>query len=268
MMFTILEFHNISRHGIGWTNVHPRRFAEILDLLQAETRVVSPVGYGMRFLEICDEDTDSRPLVMLSFDDGYEEIYTRAFPLMKERGIAGMVSVVAGYSGKTNLWDIGGGGLRHLYWHEIKELIAAGWVICSHTMTHPDLKYCTDDRLAWELAESKALLERKLGIDMPAIAYPFGRFNARVVAATRRAGYDIGFTVNAERWLGKRGPLTIRRTPVYQVDSDSLIRAKVKPDGFRKHLDTLKNRFFNKLSMVTSFVHRNHYKGIPDLKFF
>jgi len=259
-MLTILEFHNISKHGVGWTNVHPERFAEVLDLLLAETEVVSPAGYGVRFL---NDHPDGHPRVMISFDDGYEEIFTTAYPIMKKRGVAGMVSVVAGYTGKTNLWDIGGGSLRHLYWHEIEALLNAGWSICSHTMTHPDLKRCTDDRLIWELIESKALLERRLGIEMPAIAYPFGRFNTRVIAATHRAGYNTGFTVGAERWHGVRGPLTIRRIPVYQIDPNSLIRAKVAPGGFLKRLDAFKNRSFNKASLLTSFINRNRYKGIP-----
>ena len=136
-----------------------------------------------------------------------------------------MVSIVAGFSGRTNLWDIGGGGLRHLNFAEIDLLLDAGWSICSHTMTHPDLKRCTDDRLEWELVQSRAVLERRLGMEISTIAYPFGRFNARVIAATGKAGYKIGFTVGAETWHGKRGPLTVRRVPVYQIDFDILIRA-------------------------------------------
>ncbi len=259
-MLTILEFHNISKHGIGWTNVHPRRFAEILDLILSRAEIISPLGYGLPYL---GEKTLGKPRVMLSFDDGYEEIYTRAYPLMKERDVSGMVSIVAGYSGKTNLWDIGGGSLRHLYWNEISELLSAGWSVCSHSMTHPDLRLCSDDRLVWELEESRSRLESRLKTAIPAIAYPFGRFNAKVILATVRAGYSTGFTVGAEGMQVPRNSFTIRRVPVYQVDSDKLILAKIGPDSLVKRLDAFKNRSFNKVSLITSFVHRNRYKGIP-----
>jgi hypothetical protein len=51
---------------------------------------------------------------------------------------------------------------------------------------------------------------------------------------------------------------------VYQIDSDALIRAKVKPDGVLKKIDASKNRLFNKASLLTSFLHRHRFKGIPD----
>jgi peptidoglycan/xylan/chitin deacetylase (PgdA/CDA1 family) len=261
-VLTILEFHNISRQGIGWTNVLPRRFEEILDLLAGSTRIIEPVLLE-RYLQE-QGSADGRPCAMLSFDDGYREIYTLAYPMMKKRGLRGMVSIVVGYTGSRNLWDIMGGGSHHLTWNEIKELVSDGWQVCSHTMTHPDLKRSTDDRLSWELERSKRILEQRLGMEIPAVAYPFGRFNMRVLRAAHRAGYRIGFTVGAETWNGPRVPLTTIRVPVYKIDTNSLILAKVRNDGFLKKFDSFKNRAFNKMSLATSFVNRKRFKGIPE----
>lgn len=263
-MFTILEFHNISKKGVGWTNVSPARFSKILDILQSEAHIITPSEIETY---IAEPNHAECPHVMLSFDDGYEEIFTAAYPIMKERGIVGMVSIVVGHTGKANSWDILGGTQRHLNWRQIDELLSEGWSVCSHTMTHPDLKRCTDDRLEWELVKSKAILEHHLQKEMFVIAYPFGRFNLRVLRAAAKTGYRIGFTVGAEAWHGIRGPLTTIRVPVYSVDSNALIRAKVKPDGFAKRYDAWKNRFFNKLSLGTSFVHRHRYKDIPPLSY-
>ncbi len=260
-MLTILEFHNICKHGIGWTNVLPERFEEILDLLEERTRIIEP-----ELLERCLQgcaDADDKPPVMLSFDDGYREIYTTAFPMMRARGLKGMVSIVVGYTGSRNMWDIMGGKSHHLSWSEIEKLVDNGWQVCSHTMTHPDLKRSTDDRLSWELERSKDILERTLAREIPAVAYPFGRFNTRVLRAAHKAGYRIGFTVGAETWNGPRVPLTTIRVPVYKIDTNSLILAKVNPGGFLKRFDALKNRAFNKMSLATSFVNRHRFKGIP-----
>jgi peptidoglycan/xylan/chitin deacetylase (PgdA/CDA1 family) len=259
-MLTILEFHNISERGVGWTNVLPQRFEKILDLLLSKTQIIEPLELQSYLRE---KKHTIQPSVMLSFDDGYKEILTKAYPVMKERGLAGMVSIVVGYTGFRNKWDIMGGHLEHLGWDEISQLLEDGWSICSHTITHPDLKRCTDDRLKWELELSKRLLEQNLKIEVQAIAYPFGRFNLRVLKAVHKAGYRIGFTVGAEPWSGPRVPLTTIRVPVYKIDGDSLILAKVQDDGLLKRFDSMKNRAFNKMSLATSFVKRHHYKGTP-----
>lgn len=260
-MLTILEFHNISDKGVGWTNVIPRRFENILDLLISKTQVIEPWELQSH---LRDKERSIESFVMLSFDDGYKEIFTKAYPMMKERGLTGMVSIVVGYTGFRNKWDIMGGHLEHLGWDEISSLLEDGWSVCSHTITHPDLKRCTDDRLKWELELSKKIMEQNLKIEIQAVAYPFGRFNLRVLRAAHQVGYRVGFTVGAEPWSGPRVPLTTIRVPVYKIDGDSLIMAKVEKDGFLKGFDSIKNRAFNKMSLATSFVKRHSYKYIPE----
>jgi peptidoglycan/xylan/chitin deacetylase (PgdA/CDA1 family) len=75
--------------------------------------------------------------------------------------------------------------------------------IGSHTATHPDLTRCGEDRLARETAGSKRLIEERLGIPVRHFAYPWGRFDARVLSHVRQAGYETGAAVS----VNPAGPL-------------------------------------------------------------
>ena len=71
-------------------------------------------------------------------------------------------------------------------WDQLAALAAAGWEIGSHTQTHPHLTELAPDRLAEELAGSRAEIERNLGLPCPAIAYPYGDHDDAVLAAATR----------------------------------------------------------------------------------
>ncbi len=93
------------------------------------------------------------PLVMLHFDDSYIGVYENAFPLMEKYGYKGTIYV------PTNFIDrVGHTQLDHL-----KEMKEAGWIIGSHTRTHPDLRELDDATLYDEVVGSRNLLiSRKL----------------------------------------------------------------------------------------------------------
>jgi len=86
-------------------------------------------------------------------------------------------------------------------WDEVRALHSQGFDIGSHTVSHPILTRIPADRLEWELSESKRTIEREVNAPCEAIAYPNGGaadVSEAVFAATRVAGYKLGFTV-AER---------------------------------------------------------------------
>ena len=65
--------------------------------------------------------------------------------------------------------------------------------IASHTVSHPNLVQLPDARLAAEMRDSRARLERELGHPVTALAYPFGSYDARVAKAAEAAGYRLAF---------------------------------------------------------------------------
>jgi peptidoglycan/xylan/chitin deacetylase (PgdA/CDA1 family) len=93
-------------------------------------------------------------------------------------------------------WD---GSMR---WAQLRELAAAGHEIGSHTLSHPLLTRVGGEQLEREVAGSKAILERELGVACEAFCYPNGDCDDRVVEAVRRAGYRVAVVT---AW-GPNGP--------------------------------------------------------------
>jgi peptidoglycan/xylan/chitin deacetylase (PgdA/CDA1 family) len=78
----------------------------------------------------------------------------------------------------------------------VRSLIAAGWEIDAHTITHPDLTTVDDARLWREVDGSRNVLRRQFHIPVDFFCYPAGRYDNRVVNAVRRAGYLGATTTN------------------------------------------------------------------------
>ena len=99
-------------------------------------------------------------------------------------------------------------------WDDVAELHSAGFIIGSHTRTHPVLPVLHDpSELEAELALSGARIKHMLGEFPVSIAYPFGAYDQRVTEAARRAGYRCGLTSNQQWYYSDRDDaFTISRT--------------------------------------------------------
>jgi peptidoglycan/xylan/chitin deacetylase (PgdA/CDA1 family) len=124
--------------------------------------------------------------VILSFDDGWENQYTYAFPLLQKYGFTGTFYVVTDYVDHQNFMTI----------PELKTMMAAGMTVGCHSRSHPVLTALGSAGLQNEIAGSKAWLEQRLGVAMTTFAYPYGAYNATVVAAVKTAGFRTARTVD------------------------------------------------------------------------
>ena len=127
----------------------------------------------------------SRPIV-ISFDDGYLSQYTRAYETLRPHHWPGVENLEVNFLQPV-------GGLRP--WR-IRKMIAAGWEIDAHTLTHPDLTRIGDAQLRREVAGSRSVIRRDFHVPVDFFCYPSGRFDARVLAEVRRAGYLGATTTN------------------------------------------------------------------------
>ncbi len=105
-----------------------------------------------------------RPVV-ITFDDGDISIYTTAFPIMKEFGFVGVNYIVGNRLASDGFINTA----------QLKETIAAGWEVGSHSMTHTDLTLSPN--LDWEIFQSRVDLENALGVEVTTFAFPFGLGN-------------------------------------------------------------------------------------------
>lgn len=197
----------------------------------------------------------SEKCFLLTFDDGYLDVYQHAGPVLKELGWPATMFMVSGLIGEEDRWcrdkNPSGKSYPLMRPEQIRELESQGFSFFSHSRTHADLPTLTDDMLMDELAGSKADLETLLGKSIPFLAYPFGRHDDRVVAAAKRAGYVAAFSVLSGFNHPGDDPFRIRRIDVFGWDSSARLLRKIRlgsNDGGlaelgRYYWNQIKNRF-------------------------
>lgn len=164
--------------------------------------------------------------VLFTFDDAYKCVYELAFPVLKEAELNGAIFIITKYIGSTNDWDLNFGfKFPHVGKSEIQELNKKGWIIGSHTHTHSDLVRLGERKLKEELKVSRQILEEIIGDKVFAIAYPYGRYDRRVLEAALEAGYTVGFATHKGKIYPGLEHMAIKRRGVYAIDLT--IKAKI-----------------------------------------
>jgi peptidoglycan/xylan/chitin deacetylase (PgdA/CDA1 family) len=154
-----------------------------------------------------------RKPVVLTFDDGYPGDVDVALPALRALRWVGVLNLQ----------------VDNLVPARVRRLIDAGWEVDSHTFTHPDLTTITDRALVREIATSRAWIHGVLKVPVRFFCYPSGRFDARVVAAVRRAGY-VGATTTIEGLASPADGLwTLHRIRVDGSDGVDGLAGKLSP---------------------------------------
>ncbi len=131
-----------------------------------------------------------RKSVAVTFDDGWADNYTHAFPVLQQHGFPATIFLTAGKIGDSPA-DPGGGdpARRHLTPAEIIEMTEAGIEFGSHTCGHVRLAEIEPEQCEQELVESKRLIEKIVGAPIGWLSYPHGSFSRAVIQAAIRARY-------------------------------------------------------------------------------
>lgn len=193
--------------------------------------------------------------IVIIFDDGEENLYHYAFPILKKHRCPAIVFLIVKYIGKENYWDISltKKRSRHLNWRQILEMREYGIYFGSHTMTHRNLTKLNKRELEYELFESKMILERYLG-PIDTISYPFNRVNSYVLKKIAQAGYRYGFGGGGET------PLMIKKEAMYIIDTPFTLKIKIseKP-SILYHYERLQQKIINYFTIATMVKQRRFY---------
>ena len=140
----------------------------------------------------------------LTFDDGFRNVVENALPVLRARSLRAIQFIVAGQIGGTDAWDraIGEPPLPLMDDAQIRDWLAAGQEIGSHTLTHPHLPALPPVRARAEIFDSKKQLEDRFGVPIRHFCYPYGDYNEAVRDLVAEAGYETAPTVS----FGTNGP--------------------------------------------------------------
>lgn len=117
--------------------------------------------------------------VILSFDDGWRDQFTYAFPLLTKNHYSATFFVFTHSIGRPGF----------LSWKDLEMMRDAGMTIGSHSLSHPYLTRVATSTLWSEINDSKRILEQHLSMAIHEFAFPFGRYNSAIVAMVKEAGY-------------------------------------------------------------------------------
>ena len=135
--------------------------------------------------------------VALTFDDGWRDNYTNAFPVLKELGIKATIFIIPSCVGQMSTAATtlpGDRGYLHLSREEILEMSDAGIEFGSHTMNHAQLNQISAPEVKTEIETAKSAIESLVQKPCWTIAYPSGYFSDTARRAARDAGHIAGFT--------------------------------------------------------------------------
>jgi peptidoglycan/xylan/chitin deacetylase (PgdA/CDA1 family) len=207
---TILAYHEVDPvPERGWA-VSSEDFADQMRYLALAGYNVIPIS---ALVDYIDRRSDSLPpnAVVITVDDGWLCASTEIQPVLKRFGFPWSLYVYP---------NIVGVGSHALTWPQIVALQKDGVDIEGHTMSHPHLMHTShpeldearyDAFLRTELDESKRVIESHTGQPVRFLAYPYGDYDAAVVAAAKRAGYEAGLL----SWFGSNNrstdPMKLRR---------------------------------------------------------
>jgi peptidoglycan/xylan/chitin deacetylase (PgdA/CDA1 family) len=260
----VLMYHRIvdSQNLINahWTCVGVKEFRKQLEML--DRWGFTPITFEDYKLFRSGELSLPRKPVILTFDDGYLDTYTTAYPLLQEFGVKAVVFVFADQKVKTNFWD------RHLNVpeaslmnrHQIVEMHEEGFEIGSHSLIHADLTHLSEDQ-AWEqISRSRILLEILLNAPVSTFSYPYGATNRMIKQMATRAGYNIACSVATGPAAFGDDPYEVRRIPILRTTGAS---------GFALRLLTPfqyygLTRWKVRNALLSSARKRNNHSPSPD----
>lgn len=201
----VLTYHRVaplSAVGLPDLKVDPANFAAELAALQA-------AGYHTihqwQLFDALYKGASLPPKpIIISVDDGYVDDVRTILPDLERRHMVATFFVITGRMTEPGFLSA----------DQIRELDRAGMDVGNHTAHHLDLRALTPTELRSETAGSRRTLEAVLGHPVYFFAYPFGTFNAAVVAAVRAAGFTLAYTTAAGVTMTTGAPLTLPRVHV------------------------------------------------------
>jgi peptidoglycan/xylan/chitin deacetylase (PgdA/CDA1 family) len=196
-------------------------------VFEAQLRYLVRVGYQpITLRDLIYHLTVGVPLpeksIVLTFDDGYEDNYTNAYPLLKKYGFVGTFFIV------TEPVDSGRAG--YMSWAQIEIMSTGGMEIGAHSYTHPDLRDKPVDYIIWQVVGSKEAIEARIQQPVRFFSYPSGRYDEQVVSVLHSAKFWGAVTVKTGTHQFSRRPFELQRIRVRGDDTLDMFALKLSLD--------------------------------------
>lgn len=197
------------------------------DLFETQIKALANAGYYFltpeeAYKAFTENALPAKKVVWLTFDDGNEDFYTIAYPILKKYKAKATNNVITGFVKKGNAGN--------LTVKQMKEMMAHGMSFQSHTVNHPDLSATDKATQKVELTDSIDFLENKLNTKVNTIAYPSGRYNQTTLDLAKKT-YKLGLTTNEGLASAKDGLLLLNRVRILPTTTAKGLLSEIATDN-------------------------------------
>ena len=216
----VLMYHSVDPSTDYFMNVRPERFAAQMAYLKVSGRSV--VSLSALALKLKNKE----PLggaIAITFDDGYRDNYTHAYPILQKHGFPATIFVTTDLIGKSDKRN-----LPRLSEGELIDMERSGLIdIEPHSMSHPKLTELTGETVRAEIVGSKERLEQLLGKTCSHFAYPFGSISSEAERIVGECGFESATSVREGTLSRDTHPLTLHRVSIDNTTSMAQFRGKI-----------------------------------------
>ncbi len=208
----VLTYHNFSETKENLMMVTKDKFERQMRYLKENGYTVISLNQLFDFLEY--RKPLPRKAVVITIDDGWQGVYTIAYPILKKYGYPATLFVYT---------DLINGNRKTLNWEQVAELDRGGVDVQGHTKTHRNFNKIKDaeslrkyvSEVENEITESTRIIKKKLNKDVKYLAYPYGETNNLVIAFLKQNGYRGAFTVKRGSNPFFMNHYTLNRSMIY-----------------------------------------------------
>jgi len=204
---------------------------EVFDM---HMRMLSENGYKVVNLEKIPSIFENRMLtekvVAITFDDGYQDFYTNAFPLLKKYGFTADVFLPTAFIGEKRREF---NSRKCLTWDEVRELSNAGICFGSHTVYHKKFNELSQKEIEHELKTSKEIIESNISKPVVSFSHPFKfpeqnqQYLLTLSELLKKNGYYVGVSTRIGATFMGDKYYFMRRIPVNRHDDLNFFKAKL-----------------------------------------
>ena len=231
----ILMYHSISDskqeriHPYYQTTTSPQVFVQHMKFLHDNGYSVINLRNVSKYL--VNRQKRNCKAAVLTFDDGFRDFYTKAFPVFQKHGFSATVFLPTAFIDNNRLKFK---GKECLSWEEVRELHSKGVTFGSHTVNHPKLTMLKKDDIEFEIRRSKEKIEHEIGKPIKSFSYPYAfpetdnTFRKRLRSIIEAGGYENGVTTSIRTAAKGDDVFFLKRIPVNSFDDLTLFRAKLE----------------------------------------
>jgi peptidoglycan/xylan/chitin deacetylase (PgdA/CDA1 family) len=179
----VFMYHRFGEGNYPATNIRIEQFEAHIQELKSGAYNVRPLAEIVAALRKGETLPDNT--VAVSIDDAFASVYREAWPRLRDAGIPFTLFVATGAVDRATP--------DYMTWDQIRELAKGGVTIGSQTATHLHMARASRERNLSDLANSNVRFVKELGAAPKMIAYPYGEYSLAVGAASREAGFEVGF---------------------------------------------------------------------------